>query len=346
MESTERWTTKKPSSSSLRDKELQRIKSLAVVSVLNKTFADTEPSQVITKRSSELNFSAELQGKYQESLKQLAAAKEQNDQQSQLLLLQEALVQALSEQIEYLTFENEKLLMQRPQLEQEDTVRSIRQTLDTLVQDDWQDQLVSVHSRLEETERRIGSVERAAHDLQQETQAQTVCIETKVETLMDRLKEKEDMVDKLYYEQQLSSLFPQPSSSSRSSLHSTSSHGQKPATARLKSIPAPAPPPSAPLPPIPTHPVENIPVIASRHMSISSRPVSSAFSEPVVSQVYYKEFTEQLQQRLSMSKEMDDLSLWTPNDYDEIQRKIESKDWLEDQQKGAFWKGMKKKLRV
>ncbi|KAI8993486.1 hypothetical protein BDB01DRAFT_903005 [Pilobolus umbonatus] len=66
---------------------------------------------------------------------------------------------------------------------------------------------------------------------------------------------------------------------------------------------------------------------------------------------YYKEFTDQLQARLSISKEIDDLRVWEPSDYADIQKKIESNNWLEGKEQLsrkeqiAFWKGMKKKLR-
>ncbi|KAG1224377.1 hypothetical protein G6F68_020126 [Rhizopus microsporus] len=81
-------------------------------------------------------------------------------------------------------------------------------------------------------------------------------------------------------------------------------------------------------------------------MSVDAVGGPHSFSSLSEQDVYYKEFTDQLQERLSMSKEIDDLSVWRPSDYDEIQRKIESEDWLEEQQKNAFWKGMKKKLKV
>lgn len=144
-------------------------------------------------------------------------------------------------------------------------------------------------------------------------------------------------------------------------------------------LPPPSPPPSQPLPPIPI----DISLSASRHKHppsselsnhsnltlITQRNISTdAFGEPssdskisaysgsdisMTESEYYKEFTDQLQARLSISKEIDDLRVWEPSDYAEIQKKIDSKNWLNDRKHGnlsqkeqiAFWKGMKKKLR-
>lgn len=158
-------------------------------------------------------------------------------------------------------------------------------------------------------------------------------------------------------------------------------------------IPPASPPPSLPLPPIPsassrsttsnnTRPKSILSEISrgssihaqhtsnSKHLSMdavgggvvsaqaatseSRRPsVQSQFNEELADAAYYKEFTDQLQERLSMSKEIDDLRVWEPSDYDSIQRKIDSKNWSDSEdghsissQKAAFWKGMKKKLRV
>ncbi|KAI7847748.1 hypothetical protein BDC45DRAFT_525228 [Circinella umbellata] len=77
----------------------------------------------------------------------------------------------------------------------------------------------------------------------------------------------------------------------------------------------------------------------------------------------YREFTEQLQSRLSVSKEIDELQVWQPTDLEELQKRIDAKwgDLQEDQEDphkrhslatlaskdgAAFWRGMKKKLRV
>lgn len=66
----------------------------------------------------------------------------------------------------------------------------------------------------------------------------------------------------------------------------------------------------------------------------------------------YREFTEQLQARLSISKEIDELNVWQPSDLEEMKQRFAK--WDEDdvatkrssRDSSAFWKGMKKKLRV
>ncbi|ORY94673.1 hypothetical protein BCR43DRAFT_506636 [Syncephalastrum racemosum] len=76
----------------------------------------------------------------------------------------------------------------------------------------------------------------------------------------------------------------------------------------------------------------------------------------------YREFAEQLQTRLSISKEIDDLRVWQPSDlvdYQQRFRNIPSDDdlaaasgkrhslaTLTSKDGAAFWRGMKKKLRV
>lgn len=168
--------------------------------------------------------------------------------------------------------------------------------------------------------------------------------------------------------------------SARSSYISTSSRNDnskhKSLLARWKgnSIPPASPPPSLPLPPIPStssrsnRPKSTLSEIYStsssithqnRHLSLDAfgggarRPsVHSELDEQMTDAAYYKEFTDQLQQRLSISKEIDDLRVWEPSDYDDIQKKIDSKGWSGSEDGGsqkdqsAFWKGMKKKLRV
>lgn len=168
--------------------------------------------------------------------------------------------------------------------------------------------------------------------------------------------------------------------STRSSYISTSSRNdsskRKSLLARWKAnaIPPASPPPSLPLPPIPStssrsnRPKSTLSEIYSssssithqnRHLSMDAvggstrRPsVQSELDEEMTDAAYYKEFTDQLQQRLSISKEIDDLRVWEPSDYDDIQKKIDSKNWSgsedDNSQKdqSAFWKGMKKKLRV
>ncbi|KAG1455097.1 hypothetical protein G6F56_007154 [Rhizopus delemar] len=431
MESTQRWRAPERKV----DKELQRIKSLAVVSVLNKAFGDNEPvssrsrssSQVETIRrptseyeEEELNkipIDTEMKGKYETTQKELeqakeqvAEAQEQNSQQQHLLLLQDALVGALSQQIEFLLTENKKLLAQR---EAQVSIEEIQKTLEDLEREDWKEELESVRERLVAGEEAVEAIERTSQSLQKDTRSQGQSIEAKMETLMSQLKEKNDVVDRLHYEQHIKQMFH--TTESQTSSRRSSNARPKSLVARYKgALPAASPPPSAPLPPIPAEPIRSSrptsaynsdrpisscdqdlisrplsiynqeamyqhgpdyhetahsrPVSSFHHEPVSrpisaynhepvSRPISaydqeplsrpvSTYEEEISEMVYYKEFTEQLQERLSMSKEIDELSVWKPSDYDEIQKKIHSKDWLEEDQKSAFWKGMKKKLRV
>ncbi|KAL0095842.1 hypothetical protein F4703DRAFT_1827082 [Phycomyces blakesleeanus] len=121
-------------------------------------------------------------------------------------------------------------------------------------------------------------------------------------------------------------------------------------------IPPPAPPPTDPLPPIPA---ETITV--SR--SVLPRPVSVdnyARDEPIDT---YREFTEQLQARFGISKEIDELRVWQSSDLEALQKQVSSR-WKDDpesrindprrhstmtissKESPAFWRGMKKKLGV
>ncbi|KAI9270836.1 hypothetical protein BY458DRAFT_489922 [Sporodiniella umbellata] len=481
MESTQRWGKKTPERKV--DKELQRIKSLAVVSVLNKAFGDNEPvtrprsgSQVENTRRpvsecyeptkedvEEFNkiptepFSAK--GKYEISLKeleqakdQIEEAKEQSVQQKNLLALQDSLVQALSEQIEYLMAENQKLTAQT---KAQVSMQEIQSTMEDLRRHDWQKEVQNFNKRLSANESAIAVFESANEELKNDTRTQAITIEAKMEMMHNQLKEKNEMINRLHYEQHIKQMFPSKSTESSTSSRRSSNARPKSLLGRYKgALPAATPPPSAPLPPIPaespqwghrpnsahyperpksvydqmlpsrptsvhdqvtlsrphsiydqkafyqnkplptyqeedicqSRPVsthqeaKNIPISTYQHESLNqpvsvykheslnrsisvcdreslSRPVSSyndetlsrpvsTYEEEISEMVYYKEFNEQLQERLSTSKEIDHLSVWKPNDYDEIQKKLNSKNWLEEDQKSAFWKGMKKKLRV
>ncbi|CEG70137.1 hypothetical protein RMATCC62417_06086 [Rhizopus microsporus] len=459
----ERWRTKKQSITQRHvDKELQRIKSLAVVSVLNKAFEDpnatpTEQQQPQPKKltdsrsrstssssqdkestfnptvrrksdfnatklpphmiptadtipSSEKRQLAELQDKYEDTLKELNTVKSRSEQQSQLLTMQGALIEQLSEQIEYLTEENQTLRAQQSVndvIDIRDVQREIidlRQILEELntSKDEYEMMVVSVGDRLEESEAKMEDMEQSAKELKRQCQSQSMYIEAKVETLMNQLKEKDEVVNKIY-EQKIKQMYPSRKSesvisassmasdkqdkqdeeeeytdrtSARSSVASKSSQQRRRShIARWKgaALPPASPPPSAPLPPIPiespntsfrprsavtesTSSSSRLPVY--KHMSVDAVGGPQSFSslheldKEISDAMYYKEFTDQLQARLSVSKEIDDLqnAVWKPSDYDEIQKKIESKNWLDQEvhpkDQSAFWKGMKKKLRV
>ncbi|KAG0168840.1 hypothetical protein DFQ28_004193 [Apophysomyces sp. BC1034] len=145
-------------------------------------------------------------------------------------------------------------------------------------------------------------------------------------------------------------------------------------------LPPAAPPPTEPLPPIPAQddqqktrrsmsPSGAVPIHPSakimKHVSVDAvSPVAD--SDPM--DVAYREFAEQLQARLSISKEIDDLRVWQPSDLNDLQKRLESsykdEDAIERKQpqnvveskrnsmltgpkdSPTFWRGMKKKLRV
>ncbi|KAI9247222.1 hypothetical protein BY458DRAFT_527378 [Sporodiniella umbellata] len=337
MDTSERWRNRKTSTTQRNvDKELLKIKSLGVVSVLNKTFED-EPHG----RSRSTSYSSEEQQRELESLRI------DNEQKKDLLGLQDALIDHLSAQIDYLS---EQSTQTQPEL------GPMRQDLSNLGSqgEAYRQEIERVQQRLTLSEARLETVERSARQREQQHAEAQEAANEKIEMLSQQLKEKEDMVSKLSMSLSRSSTFSEKNEEDdRSSLRSsTSSRHRRSYIARWKgnSLPPASPPPSTPLPPVPSDrrrsSASRLPVISNKHMSVDAVGGTQPFSSMYEQEVYYKEFTDQLQQRLSVSKEIDHLSVWKPTDYDDIQRKIESEEWLEDQQKVAFWKGMKKKLKV
>ncbi|KAG1460225.1 hypothetical protein G6F56_005998 [Rhizopus delemar] len=337
MDSAERWRTNKSSITQRNvDKELLRIKSLGVVSVLNRTFED-EPRG----RSRSTSHSSGSEDRELESVKL------ENEHQRELLRLQDALVDQLSEQIEYLLENNNQ--------PQGDEIKSIRKELEDLgaEKETCEKEIQRVKERLEKNEIKMERMERLAEEMRQRYEDQQDSMKAKMEIMTQQLKEKDEVVNRLSLSLSRSSTFSERNEEDDQSVRSTSSSKQRRSyIARWKgnSLPPASPPPSTPLPPVPSDrrrsSASRLPVIAQKHMSVDAVGGPQSFSSIYEQEMYYKEFTDQLQQRLSVSKEIDDLSVWRPSDYDEIQRKIESEDWLEDQQKVAFWKGMKKKLKV
>ncbi|KAI9272998.1 hypothetical protein BDA99DRAFT_499746 [Phascolomyces articulosus] len=184
---------------------------------------------------------------------------------------------------------------------------------------------------------------------------------------------------------------PPARSSRRSSANTTTSSVRRSYIARWTGgfLPPAAPPPTDPLPPIPiemdkqrgasndssslSHPDSPTSLSSStllpNHYDIQNnttmnkggRPsIDSTAATSVDEEEAYREFAEQLQARLSVSKEIDELQVWQPHDLDELQKRIDAKwgDLQEDDPKrhslatlaskdgAAFWRGMKKKLRV
>ncbi|KAG2220980.1 hypothetical protein INT45_006513 [Circinella minor] len=152
-------------------------------------------------------------------------------------------------------------------------------------------------------------------------------------------------------------------------------------------LPPAAPPPTDPLPPLPSTEMNKQRGVSNDTSSLShldsptsllslsslvnsnhkiihrSSMDSSSEIISVDEEEAYREFTEQLQTRLSVSKEIDELQVWQPTDLEELQKRIDAKwgDLQEDQDDphkrhslatlaskdgAAFWRGMKKKLRV
>lgn len=182
-------------------------------------------------------------------------------------------------------------------------------------------------------------------------------------------------------------------STRRNSAHSTASK-RRSGIARWTGVPLPpqAPPPTEPLPPLPNEPATSSssssapsstpsptptntneqqpqpqpqqPVVESALTTSPSLPDSTTtLIEDIETDAAYREFTEQLQARLSISKDMiDGLRLWEPADFEELQRRIDTRWSLDDPHSkrhsiatssssregtsAAFWRGMKKKLRV
>ncbi|CAO3615962.1 unnamed protein product [Mucor hiemalis] len=278
--------------------------------------------------------------------------------------------------------------------------------------------VIDMSTQLSLYENKMDEMESIAKNIQKDHSNQMLFIDTKVQTLVQKLLDTNETMNKLQVEhlQEKQTLLAKQqdlvnsnssiksindsssviwetceekedvagSGSTRFSYLSTSSRNdnqqRKSFIARWKgsAMPPASPPPSAPLPPIPTgtsrsssRPKSTLSEIYAssststvpqnyKHVSVDAvggigRRTSSVPSEldtEITDAMYYKEFTDQLQERLSVSKEIDDLTVWTPSDYDIIQKKIESKRWSSGSDDGtqrdqtAFWKGMKKKLRV
>ncbi|KAI9322244.1 hypothetical protein BX666DRAFT_1893023 [Dichotomocladium elegans] len=143
------------------------------------------------------------------------------------------------------------------------------------------------------------------------------------------------------------------------------STGRAPRTARYTGGPLPpaAPPPTDPLPPLPVSsssiPDNAPPSVYSSSSIITHDNASSVLFDDHHSERAYREFAEQLQTRLSVSKEIDDLHLWQSEDLEEFERRMHEKfkdidvdkrqsfiHSLRSKEGATFWRGMKKKLRV
>ncbi|KAI9254937.1 hypothetical protein EDC94DRAFT_617821 [Helicostylum pulchrum] len=525
MDSSKRWSKRPNSTISQRnvDKELQRIKSLAVVSVLNKNFSKEtgvplsrtqapSPSSSLTtdddlqdnssiknrsrsishnsstseyslKKSSNASLHAqytqsipsvrrsdvhmlvtsgqefiaaaekesnedslvisspididkeealaqrihELQDLYNASIEELKISEARNETQSELVLIQDKLIQNMSCQLDSITVETtnevESSYTQNIQLDTEEgrqafyaaqnELQSFKKELLEVgsLKDHYETIIFEMTQQISAYSDKMVELERVAMQIKKENASQVEYIDTKVQTLVNKLLETNETINRIQIEHiqekqaltkndqinngsSIKSLNDSSSviwetyeeddepASARSSYISVSSRNEgskrKSFLARWKgnSIPPAAPPPSLPLPPIPsTSSRSNRPkstlselyassssVLPPQNKHVSMDAVGGGTSRRLSTQselesqmsdaAYYKEFTDQLQERLSVSKEIDDLRVWEPSDYNEIQKKIDSKGWSgsEDgnsqKDQSAFWKGMKKKLRA
>ncbi|KAI8353634.1 hypothetical protein EDC96DRAFT_484799 [Choanephora cucurbitarum] len=390
QQETTKWRKKPQGSESQRkvDKELQRIKSLAVVSVLNKSFQDiTPPLPPAMSPSSSLTTMlqkrlAELQTLYDQSHQEADQLREQQKAQCQLLVLQDKLIQEMTDHIEDLNTnspvlddrishsETEKEVMALLPKAQED-LSWLQTELEQLMplKTKYESFISDMTLQLKAYDQKADELETLAREIQKESRAQTLYIDAKVQALVNKVLERNEVISRLQYqmhtEKQVLPKIDNTSSirnSTRSSMASTDTAPSKIYTSRWKgsSIPPASPPPSLPLPPIPNSSVISRPksvvsevseysnTKSNKHVSIDAVAMSVTEATSAAEAAYYKEFTEQLHARLSISKEIDDLRVWQPSDFEEIQKKLQSEYWPEISEKDqhAFWKGMKKKLRV
>lgn len=207
----------------------------------------------------------------------------------------------------------------------------------------------------------------ASKTLTAECNDQRVQITEKLDTLRRQVMEKDMLLHKVY----MTHRDVVPERPARNSNRDSKQQRRSTATPRWTGGPLPpqAPPPTDPLPPVPMSPTpqqqqqqpEEVLSNSSKRPSISSSAggASSCFEDPET-EAAYREFAEQLQSRLSVSKEIDDLRVWQPADLDEFQKRMSR--WsdmdeedikrqslassLRSKEGAAFWRGMKKKLRV
>lgn len=351
----------------------------------------------------------ELEALYDASMKELHVVSTRSRAQTELVLMQDKLIHQMTDQLEDLTSTSENT--QSGSVKDAEVTLKAKQELHQLNEE--LDQLrplkteySNIVERLTESDRKLNELEQIAKEIQKENASQTLYIDTKVQTLLNKLLQKNEIINKLEQQQQ-QPIAPTPEMISKSSdlksLNDSSSviwehSGEEDGNAGLSArssyianennlqhrksyiarwkgnaIPPASPPPSLPLPPLPSvssrsRPKSTLSEISkgssiascSKHLSMDAvggashrRPSAQPeLDAEMVDAAYYKEFTDQLQERLSISKEIDDLRVWEPSDYDSIQRKIESNNWSgsddgnSQKDQSAFWKGMKKKLRV
>lgn len=377
----------------------------------------------------------ELQALYDASQMDLQTAEDRNITQSNLVALQDKLISNMSDQLDYFTAETTEesdsssaICSIDPETEEgKRSLEAVQQELASVCKElsdmkslktQYESLISDMLIRVSLYEDKMDEMESIAKSIQKEHSNQIQFIDTKVQTLVEKLLETNETINRLqveHYQEKQTLLAKQQEllhsnssiksindsssviweigeekedvaepGSTRLSYMSTSSRSDNPQRksfiARWKgsAMPPASPPPSVPLPPIPTgtsrsssRPKSTLSEIYAssststvpqnyKHVSVDAvggigrrtSSVSSELDSEITDAMYYKEFTDQLKERLSVSKEIDDLTVWTPSDYDIIQKKIESNRWSSGSDDGtqrdqtAFWKGMKKKLRV
>jgi hypothetical protein len=371
----------------------------------------------------------ELQDLYSISLRELRNVEARSDTQKELVMIQDQLIQNMSNQLEALTTEtkeseNAGTIIEAGTDEGKQALYTAQRELQLVknelldiksVKTHYESIIAVMKQQISAYDVKMNELEKIAKNIQKENATQIEYIDTKVQTLIYKLLERDETINKLQveqiqekqslsatkndhvnnnnssvknvndsssviwetYEEEKDGDFDSTRSSYISTASRNGSQKRKSFIARWKgsAIPPASPPPSLPLPPIPSNASHSRPrstlseiyastssvaSIQNKHISMDAvgrasrrRPSNQSEIEvQMTDAAYYKEFTDQLQERLSISKEIDDLRVWEPADYDAIQKKIESKGWSSgddsssQKDQSAFWKGMKKKLGV
>ncbi|KAI7903488.1 uncharacterized protein BX663DRAFT_506643 [Cokeromyces recurvatus] len=312
----------------------------------------------------------ELEELYTGSIKKLQDLESQNKTQSHLLKLQDELIHCLSHQIEEYTQPNQDLVVSMEKVHKD--IQGLSSEMNELapLRSRYETDLIDIKEQLSSYDYTLDELEKMAERVQEESRSQALYIDTKVQTLFDKLSQKESRIQELQHSYTIHS---NPSSANQSPIYSARSSYLSENENKFyrrsyisfwkgNVLPPASPPPSMPLPPIPLESyrsgsgsiLSEISKASGTHLPMNMNETNSISYDEIDIQLsdeaYYKEFTNQLQEKLSISKEIDDLDVWRPSDYDYIQRKIDT-NWntsetSEHKEHHAFWKGMKKKLRV
>ncbi|CAO3578312.1 unnamed protein product [Absidia cylindrospora] len=283
----------------------------------------------------------------------------------------------------------------------QDEMRALRRELGELraSRTGYEKRIVSLCNELESSQDETRSLAAMMETLKQQCHQQQLQIDEKIEKMMQQLAGKDDLIRKYrdgrwnystdMENQQFSQIVDRSTVVSMDKVVSRSSN----------SIPPPTgPPPSSPLPALPVvgvstqmdhtanevteHPSphdltsddeldENV-LTPSMEMLLLQAPSSYYLTEETMMDDSHRQYTEQLINRLSISKEIDHLEVWDHAALERLQHQQQLKraslapttttassskwsdrsssafesDWDDKQRHSTFWKGMKKKLRV